>query len=265
MANGIAVFGSQLRITVNTNIKPVSPGYSLLTYNTPQQILQTDADGYHGNFQGSSFFGVADKTELAAFSPSGFSGTFNGASDYLTLASNANFAFGAGNWTIEFWIYPTTTPGAGGQQIFDTRPASTQGVYPTIYFASDRTIRFYTSTADRITSSALTLNTWNHIAVTKNGSTTTMYLNGTATGSTYADTNTYIQAGIRIGASFTGGATIINYFAGNLSNLRVVRGVAVYTGTFTSPATPLSNTQTASTNIAAISTTTSISVPAMVR
>lgn len=257
MANGIAVFGSQLQITVNTNIKPLSPGYSLLTYNTPQQILQTDADGYHGNFQGASFFGVADQTELAAFSPSGFSGTFNGASDYLTLASNANFAFGAGNWTIEFWIYPTTTPGAGGQQIFDTRPASTQGVYPTIYFASDRTIRFYTSTADRITSSALTLNTWNHIAVTKNGSTTTMYLNGTATGSTYADTNTYIQAGIRIGASFTGGATIINYFAGNLSNLRVVRGVAVYTGTFTSPATPLSNTQTASTNIAAISTNTS--------
>jgi hypothetical protein len=40
--------------------------------------------------------------------------------------------------------------------------------------------------------------------------------------------------------------------SGNLSNLRVVRGVAVYTGAFTPPTAPLTDTQSAGTNISAI-------------
>lgn len=174
-----------------------------------------------------------------------YSVSFNGSSRYLSIASNAALALGTYSWTIEFWIYLPSTPGTTNS-IYDNRPASTQGVYPNLYVSSDRTIRFYVSSADRITSSALTLNTWYHVALVKNSTSTIMYLNGTQTGSTYTDTNNYLQNGTLIGASYGGGAAITNYFFGYLSNLRVVRGYALYTSSFSTdglfPLTPYSGT-----------------------
>jgi len=176
---------------------------------------------------------------------------FNGTSQYLSVPSNANLTLGTGNFTIEFWINATAAPGASAL-IYDSRPASTQGVYPLLYLNSDRTMRFWVSSADRITSSALILNTWYHIALVKSSSVTTMYLNGTVTGSTYSDANDYLASVTNIAAGYAGGASITSFFTGYISNLRVVKGVAVYTGAFTAPPQPLQKTQPAGTNIAAI-------------
>jgi hypothetical protein len=184
---------------------------------------------------------------------------FNGTTQYLTMASSTAMALGTNNWTIEFWIYLTATPGAVNA-VYDNRPASTQGVYPHLYLTSDRTIRFFVSSADRITSSAMSLYTWYHVVLVKSSSVTTMYLNGTATGSTYSDTNNYLQNGTLIGTSYGGAASLSNFFTGYLSNLRVTNGVAVYTGAFTSPTTPLQTTQASGTNIAAITDPTSVSL-----
>jgi len=176
---------------------------------------------------------------------------FNGTTQYLTVPSNAAFAFGTGDFTIEFWIYATAAPGASAL-IYDSRPASTQGVYPLLYLNSDRTIRFWVSSADRITSSALNLNTWYHVALVKSSIVTTMYLNGAVTGSTYSDSNDYLTSVTNIAAGYAGGASITSFFTGYISNLRVVKGIALYTGAFTAPPQPLQKTQPAGTNIAAI-------------
>jgi hypothetical protein len=95
------------------------------------------------------------------------------------------------------------------------------------------------------------LNAWHHIAVTRQSGSIKMWVDGIQAGSTYSANVLDMGTGgmeLRImgdhGASANG--------SGNLTNIRVVRGVAVYTGTFTVPTSPLALTQNAGTNISAI-------------
>ena len=158
---------------------------------------------------------------------------FDGTGDYLIMRPDPLFAFGTGDFTLEFWLYPVVAPTLF-YAIYDVRPASSQGAYPFIYFNNDRTLRFWVNTADRITSSALSLNTWYHVAVSRSGTSTKMFLDGVQTGSTYTDTTTYIASNPIIGASYSGGASIANFFNGYIDDLRITK-FARYTANFTPP------------------------------
>jgi len=199
----------------------------------------------NGNSRPTTFtpFTVSYSTKQS-YTPEVFGGSmyFDGTGDYLNIASQATLAPGSGNFTLEFWIYLTATPGvlAG---IYDNRPASTQGAYIFLYLNSDRTVRLWVSGADRITSSALALNTWYHLAVVKNSGTTTMYLNGVVTGSTYSDSTTYLQNGTLIGASYGGGASVSSYLTGYLCDVRMTIGTAVYASNFVTQNAPLTAVQ----------------------
>jgi alpha-tubulin suppressor-like RCC1 family protein/two-component sensor histidine kinase len=70
-------------------------------------------------------------------------------------------------------------------------------------------------------------------------------------GSTYTDTRDYPSQLLTIGKD-NAGSTFVTGF---MSNLRVVKGVGVYTGNFTTPTSPLTSTQSSGTNIAAIADT----------
>lgn len=166
----------------------------------------------------------------------GSSIAFDGVGDYLksNAATSDLCTFGTGDFTIEMWIYLTNVSVA--QVIFDTRPASTNGVYPDIYFNnSGSTLNWYISSADRITSSAVSINTWYHVAVCRSGSSTKMFINGTQAGSTYTDTNNYLCAAQRpiIGVNATDSSS--SPFYGYIDDLRVTKGYARYTANFTAP------------------------------
>jgi len=85
------------------------------------------------------------------------------------------------------------------------------------------------------------LNVWNHYAIVRNGTTFTLYVNGTSVGSATSSTNITAQGDVfKIGNNFS---YPIN---GYISNFRLVNGTAVYTSNFTPPTTPLTaipNTQ----------------------
>ena len=55
------------------------------------------------------------------------SAILDGAGDYLSWASNADFGFGTGDFTIEFFA---KSPISKYQTILDMRPAETNGAYP---------------------------------------------------------------------------------------------------------------------------------------
>jgi len=187
---------------------------------------------------------------------------FDGSTQYLTVPSNAAFGYASGtDFTIEMWIYVTAINGAANMLLIDGRPASTEGLYPTLYITQTTgTIAYYTNSVIRITSSALSINTWYHVALVRLSGSTKLYLNGTQTGSTYTDANTYVASAQQIAASYSGGAALTSFFNGYISSLRIVKGLAVYTGAFTTPNKPLTITQTANpyggSNVQAISTGT---------
>jgi len=156
---------------------------------------------------------------------------FDGTGDYL-ISSESNICnFALGDFTIEFWLYLNTT--SGTQNIIDPRPASTSGAYTTLY-TSGGTIRFFTQTTDRITSSSVNTNEWFHVAVCRSGTSTKMFFNGTQTGSTYTDTNSYVSSRLVIGAGFANTSSITNAMNGYIDDLRISR-YARYTANFTAP------------------------------
>jgi hypothetical protein len=165
----------------------------------------------------------------------GSSIAFDGSGDYLTsnTATTDLYAFGSGDFTIEMWIYFNSVSSL--QIFYDARPTSTQGAYPVIYLNSDGTIRYFVSTADQITSSAVSANTWYHLAVSRSGTSTKMFINGTQSGSTYTDSTSYLNASGKpwIGVSSFNPNTLP--FNGYIDDLRITKGYARYTSNFTAP------------------------------
>jgi hypothetical protein len=174
--------------------------------------------------------------------------TFSGTTDYLSVPNNSLFNFGTGSFTVEFWMYPTI---AKLGQIFDN--ANSSGVAAAGLFINWNTTSFITAGqafgSAYATSTAVTLNVWTHVAVVRNGSAWTIYLNGVSAGTGTNAVNLTATGPVTIGGNARNTAET---FQGFISNLRVVPGVAVYTGTFTPPTGPLAATQSSGTNISAI-------------
>jgi len=180
-----------------------------------------------------------------------YSYSFNGSSQYLT-ANNAALGFGTEDFTVEAWVY--TTVSSGTQAVYDTRQsdASTTGFYFGLY--ASNTLLFYTGGVLAINAGTVPINTWTHIALVRVGNTFTVYVNGTSVG-TATNYNNFTNTNLQIGSSSTVSGSSANYYTGYLSNLRAVKGVAVYTGNFTVPTSPLTATQSAGTNISDITGT----------
>lgn len=175
--------------------------------------------------------------DTAQFKFGGASCRLDGTGDYLTLDGSADFAYGTGDFSIDFWARFALVIGTT-QLIYDSRPLATNGLYPTIYLTSN-TLRFFQSSADRITgATAILLNTWYHIAVTREGTSTRMFLNGTQEGSTYSDSNDYLNGASRPVLGEAGFSIPSNPMNGWLEEVRVSKGVARWTTTFTPPAQP---------------------------
>jgi hypothetical protein len=163
----------------------------------------------------------------------------------IYLNGETDFAFGTGDFTIELWINLSSKSYL--QVIYDSRPDATNGFYPTIYM--DNTVnklKYFTNNADRITAtSTFTFNTWHHVVVTRTGTSTKMFVNGAQEGSTYTDSNNYINGASRpfTGDGFTpSGASAFTGVNGYTSNLRVVKGSGPYQSagsTITVPTSPL--------------------------
>jgi hypothetical protein len=178
----------------------------------------------------------------AAYDPAvnGGSGYFDGTGDYLSIADNAAFAFGSGDFTIEFWVYMT----GAAQQFFVSQWSSPQRSWAFLVKNSGTTLSFVHSTTGSNEvqtdgSISAQANTWAHFAAVRNGNSLKTYMNGTQIGSRDVTGVTLYDASqaVEIGRN-PEGTTTWN-LTGYISNVRVVKGTAVYTAAFTPPTAPL--------------------------
>ena len=176
--------------------------------------------------------GAAISTTQSKFG--GASGFFDGTNDYLTLASDAAFGTGTGDFTIEFWMYPVSV--ASGW-VFDNRTGgAAQSV--TGYFSAAGSFTFTGGVITTgITKTSITVNSWYHIACVRNGGTAYLFVNGISAGTDSVVGSANSSNPFTIGSKYDG----TNAFNGYIDDFRYTKGVARYTGSFTTSSVAFPN------------------------
>jgi hypothetical protein len=156
----------------------------------------------------------------------GSSIAFDGTGDYLSLATSTDFGFGTGDFTIEGWIYKTTTT---TQYLFDTRTTLTENSVAIQSNGSGNLRLFVNGTFVLTSSNAHTNNAWNHVAICRASGITRAFINGVASTTTYTDATNYgTTKPLVVGAQYNGTTA----FNGYIDDFRV-SNTARYPATFT--------------------------------
>jgi hypothetical protein len=153
---------------------------------------------------------------------------FDGTGDYLSTLAAPNFYFGAGDFTIEAWIWKSANGSGGYDGIFQLgvqgnisdgcslEASATRGYW---FGAGGATIVQYNVSPND--------STWHHVAVSRSGNNTRLYVDGIRRGTTYTtaytipSTSIYVLVGGEAGTSYP--------FNGYIDDLRVTKGIGRYT------------------------------------
>ena len=164
---------------------------------------------------------------------------FNGTSQYLSIPSNAAFNL-TGDFTIESWFCVNSGTGGG---IVGIGTADTNVTTLRVYLGK---IQFWViSSANYGQGTTSIVNgTWYHVAVVRSGTGTNnckCYLNGVLE-CQITDNSTPSSSAVVVGRDYPTSSE--DYFPGYISNLRIVKGTAVYTQNFIPTSGPFTNNQT---------------------
>jgi len=164
---------------------------------------------------------------------------FSSASDGLTFAASAGFVLTGGAFTIEFWAYPTV--GSNYDTIIDGGMLSGFGLTRR---AGTNAIVWQAGGAQLEVGTTFLLNQWSHIVANYTGTgSVNLYINGASVSSAAS-----IPTNSGTTALYVGKYSAGQPFTGYISNVRIVKGSAVYTNGSTitvptAPLTPVTNTQ----------------------
>ena len=256
-------------------VTPVNDGIDhQLGYNAAASL-----DGYlsetyliDGTAQAVSEFGETDSA-TGAWIPKEYTGSFgnNGfylpykknarycpyfnahASSGILTADHADFDVGSGNFTMECWFYvdeyagnyrrvfgQSSSTGANAHTAYQVDIDSANKPVSYVYDAADNGTSYLTIQSQTTVSD----NKWHHVALVRNGTAFNLYLDGTSVANVTSSI-TVNNSGYKFGIGRVGEYTS-QIFKGWISNLRFVKGTAVYTSNFTpstSPLTAITNTK----------------------
>lgn len=180
------------------------------------------------------------------YTPAVFGGSayFDGAGDYLTAPVNAAFNFETGDFTIEAWINFASV-GITQNIINNYNGTGTAGWGLQWRTDPARYSFFYGDTSILAFASVPLINTWNHVAVSRFGTTLRMFLNGVQVATVTNSTNLTSTLAVAVGNLFASGQGYAFPYFGYMSNVRVIKGTALYTSSFVpqnAPLTAVTNT-----------------------
>ena len=189
---------------------------------------------------------VSGDTYAGTFSPyrhGGYSTHFDGAGDYLNASANTAFEFGTGDFNIELFFNRQTSGSADA--LIQYGDATVSGYIQnswSLYISSSNYLSFEMSDGTAGGAGILALlsnvlfptNSWVHVSVVRDGNNFTLYQNGNAVATTTDNRSAYVSPSplLWIARNHSGGSADT---AGWFSNVRIVKGTAVYTTNFTPP------------------------------
>jgi hypothetical protein len=159
---------------------------------------------------------------------------FNGGTDYADCPDHSSFDFGSGDWTIDFWIRRTSA--SDNNNILNKI-----GTYSVVL--RYKGIKFYYSTDGssyanyQFTTNSIPFDTWTHVALVRNSTTVTCYINGVADTNTFnVGTSTFYTSTSAFSLT-SSNASLIGY----LDEVRISKGIKRWTSNFTPPSTEYSD------------------------
>jgi hypothetical protein len=167
---------------------------------------------------------------------------FPGAGNYFVANSAVGdiYDFGAGDFTMEGWLYSSANTssgqGSGIRTIFSTRTSATDTTSGRFTLGTNAAnLCFYSgsSNVSLATNSAVTMNTWHHFAATRSSGTIRIFLNGSQVNSAAFATGIATMPNVAIGSNFAGTES----WNGYLDELRITKGYARYVANFNVPTT----------------------------
>jgi hypothetical protein len=165
---------------------------------------------------------------------------FDGTGDGLTLPANVNLAVGAGDFTLEMWVYGANNGspvGGSYPRLFTLGTAQTLGCFECYNAAGTMYIEMNNGATITFTASTLLNSTWNHYAIARSGSSVRAFVNGTQVGSTVTN-----SVNLNLAATTQSWIGALSASAGNfngyINDLRITKGFARYTANFTAPTAP---------------------------
>jgi hypothetical protein len=158
---------------------------------------------------------------------------FDGTGDYLQIPNSQNFVFGAGNWTVECWVYLNSTARQGFVALENS--SGTNVAWELGLNASTKFRVLVQTSAGQVVIDGTTTPTtgvWYHLAAVRNGSTVTLYVNGTSEATGSVSTNAIVAESSPVFVGQYGYGFQMN---GYIDDLRITKGIARYTANFTPP------------------------------
>jgi hypothetical protein len=163
----------------------------------------------------------------------------DGSGDRLTTPSRAEFGISSGNFTIEGWFYPLTLKngncvlslGTGGSAFYYAFYVGRAN--GSMVLEVNTAGNWSISTTHTSTTGVISSNNWYHIALVRDGTTLTFYVNGTASGIiSSASFGSGTGGTLHIGTYFNNYNNDGSDFYGYIDELRITNGIARYTGSF---------------------------------
>ena len=207
----------------------------LLIHSDTTDGSTTFTDSSDNGFTITAGGDVQHDTDQAKFGASSI--LFDGTGDYLQLADSSSWAFGSGDFTIDFWVRFNSL--ASTSALVTQWGSGQQSFAPNLQ--NSTTLRFnYSTTGSNVvipifTGSALSTGTWYHIAFARSGNDLKAFVDGTQYGSTYDITGVTLHDStdpLRIGTLGTSTWPLNGW----IDEFRIVKGEAKWTSNFTPPA-----------------------------